>query len=412
LSRPFSWACRLRAGGRKGSFAAAGGYDLVGSYNCQPRPCSLCSSRRADTGPRKVRKIRKTEVDRPAIERIMKREDIDALKENVGCGAVLESAGFAIDIKESTRRALKYRRGSEIIIVTHEGRGWFDPLGEGKGDVFLLVAHLDRVDFVEALERVASLIGFQPSPSTCRPNPSSQILSVNLADRWNARRQPWRGSATWRYLTGERLLPSSILKAVIDHDSLREGPKGSMWAAHRDEAQKILGWETRGPEWRGFATGGAKVLFRLGVLEGSRLCVTEAAIDAMSLAAIEGLRDGTLYLSTGGGWSPTTEAALRLLACRPGVQLVAATDANPQGERFAERLREVAADVGCDWSRLRPPIEDWNETLKAREKEKRERRQRGVPHSRHPRQGKLRPDKPALDPAGRDVGGSEGVMKD
>lgn len=94
---------------------------------------------------------------------------------------------------------------------------------------------------------------------------------------------------------------------------------------------------------------------------GCQVCVTEAAIDAMSLATIEGVRDGTLYLSTGGGWSPTTEAALRRLASRPGAQLVAATDANPQGARFAKRLREVAADVGCGWSRLRPRAEDWNE---------------------------------------------------
>ena len=132
----------------------------------------------------------------------------------------------------------------------------------------------------------------------------------------------------------------------------------------------------------------------------------------LSLAAIEGLRDGTLYLSTGGGWSPSTEAALRQMASRPEVLLVAATDANPQGEMFAERLRALADDVGCNWSRLRPPADDWNEALKIRDKERRERKEGGVPHSRRPRQGKLRPAEPALDPAGRDAGGPGDVMKD
>jgi hypothetical protein len=46
-----------------------------------------------------------------------------------------------------------------------------------------------------------------------------------------------------------------------------------------------------------------------------RLAVTEAAIDAMSLAA--GSSDGTLYLSAGGGWSPAMQAALRELAPQP-----------------------------------------------------------------------------------------------
>ena len=138
-----------------------------------------------------------------------------------------------------------------------------------------------------------------------------------------------------------------------------------MWAAHTDDDGAVTGWEERGPDWRGFASGGAKVLFRLGRSDGSRLCVTEAAIDAMSLADYEGMREGSLYLSAGGGWSPTTSDAILALAARPGAQLVAATDANAQGEVFAERLREIAETAGCDWVRLKSPAEDWNDAVRA-----------------------------------------------
>ncbi|TIU17893.1 MAG: hypothetical protein E5W49_18925, partial [Mesorhizobium sp.] len=71
------------------------------------------------------------------------------------CAAVLERAGFAVDRKESTKRAIKYRRGGDIIIVIHDGKGWFDPLSDAKGDVFRLVEHLEGVPFVEALDHVA-----------------------------------------------------------------------------------------------------------------------------------------------------------------------------------------------------------------------------------------------------------------
>ncbi|KKZ83535.1 hypothetical protein RPHASCH2410_PD01215 (plasmid) [Rhizobium phaseoli Ch24-10] len=50
------------------------------------------------------------------------------------------------------------------------------------------------------------------------------------------------------------------------------------------------------------------------------------------------------------------------MGAKRGVQMAAATDANPQGEVFAERLRTLADDAGCDWLRLRPSEEDWNET--------------------------------------------------
>jgi hypothetical protein len=170
---------------------------------------------------------------------------------------------------------------------------------------------------------------------------------------------------TWRYLHAERCLPEAIICEAVRGNMLREGPYGSMWAAHVDDEGVVTGWEERGPGWRGFSSGGSKVLFRFGAPGALRLCVTEAAIDAMSLAAFEGLREGSLYLSTGGGWSPTTEAAVRVLAARPCARIVAATDANSQGETFATRLRGIADEAGCDWLRLAPWAEDWNEALRA-----------------------------------------------
>jgi CHAT domain-containing protein len=51
---------------------------------------------------------------------------------------------------------------------------------------------------------------------------------------------------------------------------LREGPYGSMWAAHLDESGSVTGWEERGPDWRGFSTGGTKTLFQLGSTDAMR----------------------------------------------------------------------------------------------------------------------------------------------
>lgn len=97
----------------------------------------------------------------------------------------------------------------------------------------------------------------------------------------------------------------------------------------------VTGWEERGPQWRGFATGGLKRLFQFGATNPRQLCVTDAAIDALSLAAIEAAQSvnfsKTLYVSTGGGWSPSTDALLRSFAQTPGLHLVAATDRNRRG---------------------------------------------------------------------------------
>ncbi|MEP9380070.1 DUF3991 domain-containing protein [Aquabacter sp. CN5-332] len=295
----------------------------------------------------------------------MEKHEIENLREKVTCAIVLEAAGWKIDLKESTRRSVKFRRADgEIIIVIHEGRGWFDPLSPERGDIFDLAVHLGADGFVAACEHLAPLVGFAPSkPAWTRPARPSPAAPIT--ERWQRRFKPQPGSATWRYLTSERALPDDVVQSAIAQDCLREGPHGSMWAAHRSAVGVLTGWEERGPFWRGFATNGAKELFRFGAQAADRICVTEAAIDAMSLAAIEVLRPDTLYVSTGGGWSPATDEALRHIAMGSHFHLVAATDNNRQGDVYAERIQAIAAEAGARYIRSRPRGDDWNEDLKA-----------------------------------------------
>jgi len=42
---------------------------------------------------------------------MMEKKEVEELKSRVFCAAVLEKAGYTVDLKESTRRAVKYRRG-------------------------------------------------------------------------------------------------------------------------------------------------------------------------------------------------------------------------------------------------------------------------------------------------------------
>ncbi len=310
----------------------------------------------------------------------MEKAEIEALRVRVGCAALLEHEGFAIDLKESTRRAVKFRREDDIIIVIHDDKGWFDPRSDAKGDVFGLASYLIGGGFSEAVAVVGGLVAYQPTLPAWEHSAHLSKFHATIAERWDHRKRPWRASATWTYLTQSRAIPWHVVREAIDADLIREGPYGSMWAKHADGADQVVGWEERGPDWRGFSTGGAKQLFRFGVTTARRICVTEAAIDAMSLAAIEE-RGGTLYVSTGGGWSPLTAQALETLASQRDTQLIAATDNNVQGEVFADRIRKMAEAAGCDFSRLRPRAEDWNEELK-------ERREKGeLPHTPSAHQG-------------------------
>ena len=308
-------------------------------------------------------------------------EELERLRVEVDCVSVLEKSrqGWTLDKEESTARALKYRCGAHIVIVNHEGRGWWDPQRTSgtkgaQGDVFDLVQYLHPgLNFGQVRKELRQLVGMAPSYP-----PFVRVRRVRGADlppgeRWQTRRRLRRGSPTWHYLCRTRCLPGCVLAAAASIDAVREGPYGSAWFAHRDHDGELTGIEMRGPRFRGFSSDGRKTLFRLPGSTGTitRLAVFEAPIDALSLAAIERIRPDTLYVSTTGGMGPDTVAELRRLmeslALRPCGKLIAATDNDRAGHRYAEALGQMAAEANLPAERLCPEDrrKDWNEVLQA-----------------------------------------------
>jgi len=304
-------------------------------------------------------------------------KDIDWLKANVSCAVLLERLppGWRLDRAESSRRSLKYRRGEgEIVIVNHDGRGWWDPLSDRKGDIFTLIQHIQPgLNFNDARRVLREFVGVAPTfPEVRRVRPArGPILSA--PQRWQRCLPLADGSPVWLYLAAQRKLPERILIAARKADVVREGPQGSAWFAHRDAAGCLTGIEMRGPDYHNFSAGGAKTLFRLPGGSGPlpRIVVCEGSIDALSLAAIEQSRDDTLYAATAGGMGPETADTLlqllQILAIDPATILIAATDADIAGRRHAARLEGLAVEAGVRFGTILPPdgLNDWNDALRA-----------------------------------------------
>jgi len=302
-------------------------------------------------------------------------EELVLLRAGVNCATVLEklTTGWELDRKESSRGCLKYRRDNDILIINHEGRGWWDPLSDAKGDVFSLVQHLDRnLNFGQVRQVLRRFVGLAPNYPAYIP---SRSIGPNLhpSVRWRARPRLREGSPVWQYLADSRALPPTLLIAAVTADVVREGPYKSAWFAHRDDAGCVTHVEIRGVAFKGSLRDGKKVLFRLqsGERLVTRLVLTEAPIDALSVAAWENCRADTLYAATGGGMGPDTVSAIerivRRLAAIRGSVVASAADANLAGERYAVHHERLAYAAGVTFERLRPPIAegDWNDALKA-----------------------------------------------
>ena len=310
--------------------------------------------------------------------------EIEDLRDRVHCAVVLERTPppWKLDRKESTKLSLKYRRGKgEILIVSHGGKGWWDPTSDAKGDVFGLVQRLEPgINFGHVRKRLREFAGLSPGFPIAERAGRRKASDGPVAERWVDRKPVWPGSPAWRYLVQNRSLPSVIIEAASGAGVLREGPAGSAWFAHFDDRGAVSHVDVRGPTYKGSLTGGVKALFCMHAASCSpraRLVLAEGAIDALSIAAIEGLREDTLYSATGGGMGPGTIAALKAVLGRIAMLrdalFCSAADANGAGDRFAERHRSLAQMFSIPFERFRPPLEggDWNDVLHLRSKPKR-----------------------------------------
>jgi hypothetical protein len=288
--------------------------------------------------------------------------ELAEIRASVDCRTVLEQAGWELDARESTRRAAKYRNGAgRIVIVTQEGKGWFDPLSEGRGDVLALARHVLGLNLGHARKALRLLAGLAPKLVPARASTPTEPL--NAEAKWRAAPVPCPGSPAWTYLSKVRALPAPTLERAVSAGLLREGVKGTVWALHQSAEARVTGWEMRGPSYKGFSSGGTKSLFWFGYpAKAECVAVTESAIDALSLATLEGWQERTVYASVGGGFGKTTMEALEALL-QPGAALIAATDQGAGGDALAARLRRFSDELGHPFGRLQPDAKDWNEQL-------------------------------------------------
>src|ERR1700677_830224 len=159
--------------------------------------------------------------------------EIEDLRDKVHCAVVLERTPppWRLDRKESTKLSLKYRRGKgEILIVSHAGRGWWDPTSDAKGEVFRLVQKLEPgLSFGHVRKRLRAFAGLSPCfPSADRVGRRKEPDRAVPA-RWAERKAVWSNSPAWRYLRRQRGLSAAIIEAASVAGVLREGPVGRAW---------------------------------------------------------------------------------------------------------------------------------------------------------------------------------------
>jgi hypothetical protein len=224
---------------------------------------------------------------------------------------------------------------------------------QGGGGAIDLVMHLHRLGFAQAVQWLAQSFpgGFC---SAGPPTPLRTPLALPEPDASKLGR-------VRQYLIRERRLPSALIESLIDSGVLYADARANAVFLLLGKEKQPVGAELRGTTarpWRGLAPGSRKDLgyFAVPAEPWPAIVLVESAIDAISCFA---LHPGHRCLSTAGA-RPNPGWLADLLDQRSPVYC--GFDADATGEAMAQAMIALYPTV----QRLRPPLHDWNDALKAR----------------------------------------------
>jgi len=248
-----------------------------------------------------------------------------------------------------------YVRGAETIKATRKGSVWVwtnNKTGASGSVIDLWLSDNAGSTLGDARKAFRDIMGTDtpmPAPTATPRRSDSPQDHTEARRRWEE--APYIDDQ--RTYAQARGISTSTLHRF--RDDVRCGAFGGIYFAHRNpETGDIQGfeqrWEKDGQKNTArFAKGGLKTVSILGNPETTaRMVILEGGLDALALAELEA-RDDTLYVSTGGGFGPKTEAALLKLA--EGRQVLSGFDNDAAGDALHSQLTGLLPQV----ARLAPP---------------------------------------------------------
>lgn len=299
--------------------------------------------------------------------------EIHRFKTEIDLARYLESQGWQKDDYASCRSSAVLYNGDEKLVVGRQ-RGNFvykNTRVEGdQGSIIDFIQKRQGLNLGQIRKALRPALAGDYAP---RHDWKAPAYAVDKAqDRWVKGREVF----DYAYLKGRGIDPATI-KAYSP--AIRQDPQTKdLMFLHRGQ-QGFSGYEVKGPvETKGkFAAGGDKTFFPLqregGAGSVSRVVVTETALDALSYAQMEGMREDTAYVSMAGNPSEDQLSQLRSLCGQSRIQsVVLAHDKDKGGDQQAEKCQEVLKGAQAKVTRDTPASgKDWNELLQIKLEQKR-----------------------------------------
>jgi hypothetical protein len=328
-------------------------------------------------------------------------DELESFKTDINLSEYAASLGYRLDRSQSSRNSvvMRHESGDKVIIARGLDNHWiyFSVRDDrDNGSIIDFIQRRKGLSFGHIRKELREWTG--RGRITERPELQSWARSVEPASKnlMKVIAAIGRMQAVKRhsYLESRGIPASALQDSRLEGRILTDNRRNAVFP-HWNRSG-ICGYELKNRNFTGFSPGGEKGLWITRAAgDYRRLVIAESAIDALSYAAIFPDADA-IYASTGGKMNPgqpglIRAAISRLTGEKPTLshetggrpttaretgenpafshapEVIAATDADADGRKLAERIEAIAEEAGVLFRSHEPPEEgsDWNDYLRA-----------------------------------------------
>ena len=268
------------------------------------------------------------------------------LVRNIDLKEILKRIGAAQDRLDKN----KWHTPQGVISITRTKFMNWNQCSGGGGAIDLII-HLKKINFKTAVDYLSdnfSISEVQPCQRI-----SKEPLKLPVGDNKTL-------PQVINYLKNKRHIPLSLIKDLAYKGTLYSDIRSNAVFLLLGKEKKIVGAELRGTtelSWHGMAYGSRKDLgyFYVRGTDPKEIVLCESAIDAISYFA---MHPDQMAVSTSG---ITLNPLWLKIFINKGCQIYCGYDSDEAGDKIARRMIALYPSV----RRLRPPLHDWNDVLRA-----------------------------------------------
>jgi Toprim domain-containing protein/uncharacterized protein DUF3991 len=306
-------------------------------------------------------------------------DELEDFKTSINLTEYAASLGYELDRRASSRSSavMRHTDGDKVVIARGHDGHWMYFSVRDPGDSGTVIDFCQRRrggtlgQVRQMLRPWASEAPPLPRPEIGAFVPSLLPITRDIAAVQAAYEATRPIEGHHDYLVEARGIPQALLAEDRFKYRVRTDERSNAIFPHFNQ-NGLCGFEIKNTHFTGFSKQGTKGLWASSITrDDDTLVIAETAIDALSIAAIDGI-EGRRFVSTAGQMNPDQPALLRLAMERlpKGGRVVLALDNDGGGDDLARRITDIYAETGridLELADERPKLRgtDWNDTLRS-----------------------------------------------